>query len=118
MTMESLVYGALQSLVSGRVFPDIAEERATLPYITFQQVGGDAVNYIDPTAPNRSNARLQVNVWSKTRIQAALIAGQVEAALRATTALQTTVLGARVSLFEPETQLRGTLQHFSVWTDA
>lgn len=115
MTVESSIYTALQGLVGGRCYPDVAPELATRPYISFQQVGGSAVNFIDPTVPSKKNARFQINAWADTRAQAATLAGQIEDALRVVTTLRTTVLGAPVASYEPDTKLRGTRQDFSFW---
>lgn len=115
MTIESSIFDALKGLVSNRVYPDVAPEQATRPYITYQQVGGGAVNFVDPTIPSQKNARIQVNVWGDTRLQVAAIAASIENTLRAVTSLKTSVLGAPVAIYEPETKLRGTRQDFSVW---
>jgi hypothetical protein len=40
----------------------------------------------------------------------------VEDALRATVALQTTVIGEAIAIYEDDTKLRGTIQDFSFWT--
>lgn len=117
MSLESAIVGALTSLVQGRVYPDIAPQGVTaLPRITYQQVGGDADNFLEGApGPNKHHARMQVNVWAATRLAASALAHQVEDALRATTALQVTVLGALVSIYEPETNLYGTRQDFDTF---
>jgi hypothetical protein len=117
MSVESEVFNALKGLVSNRVFPDVAPDLTPRPYITYQQVGGEAVNFLDHTlAPSKTNSRIQVNVWADTRAQAAALAKQVEDALRATVALQTTVIGEAIAIYEDDTKLRGTIQDFSFWT--
>lgn len=116
MSLETALFDALKGLVSNRVYPDVAPEGAARPYITYQQVGGAGVNFLDPTVPSKKNARIQVNVWADTRMAAGDLSRQVEDALRTTVALQTTVLSAAVALHEPETKLRGTRQDFSVWS--
>jgi hypothetical protein len=113
--MEALVFDALEGLVNGRVFPDIAPVQTPRPYITYAAVGGDALNYTDGAIPGKENARLQVNVWADTRLQASDVGRQVELALRSVAALQTTVLGARVATYDPDVNLRGTMQDFSIW---
>lgn len=115
MTVEASVYTALQALVAGRVYPDVAPIGAARPYLTYQQVGGESVNFLDSSLPGRRNSRFQINAWAVTRAGAALLAGQVEDALRTTTALQTTVLGQPVATYEPDTLLFGSRQDFSVW---
>lgn len=120
MTVEADIFAALKSLVpdgSGkfRVYPDVAPAGTARPYITFQQVGGVAVNMLDGAAPGKRNGRFQVNCWADTRAAAATLSRQVEDALRAATALQVTVLGAPVSVYEEDVPLYGTRQDFSLW---
>ena len=116
MSMEATIYGALRGLVADRVYPDVAPKGAALPYITWQQIGGDAINFVDPAIPSLRNARVQVNVWADTRPQAAAMGRAVEDALRTLAALQTTVLGAPLATYDAATKLRGTMQDFSFWS--
>lgn len=115
MSVETVLFDTLKTLVSNRVYPDVAPDLTARPYITYQQVGGQGVNFIDPTVPSKKNARFQVNVWADTRSAAATLAGQIEGALRAAASLQTTVLGALVASYESDTKLRSTRQDFSFW---
>ncbi|HQS59731.1 MAG: hypothetical protein B7Y56_03030 [Gallionellales bacterium 35-53-114] len=115
MTTESLLNDVLKTLVSNRVYPDVAPELTARPYITYQQVGGESANFVDPTVPTKKNSRFQVNVWADTRAAAAALAIQVEDALRVVTALQTTVLSAPVATYDQATEYKGTRQDFSFW---
>jgi hypothetical protein len=115
MTIEAGIYETLKTLVSNRVYPDLAPANALRPYITYQQIGGTGVNFVDPTTPSKKNSRFQINIWSDTRGNCATIAGQVEDALRAATTLHPTVLSAPVASYEVETGLRGSRQDFSFW---
>jgi hypothetical protein len=115
MTVEASIYTALKTLVANRVYPDVAPFGAVKPFITYQQVGGTAVNFIDQSTPSKSNARFQVNVWADTRSAAALLSHQVEQALRTASGMQTTVLGQPVATYEVDTTLYGTRQDFSFW---
>ncbi len=117
MTVESDIFDALKGLVANRVYPDIAPSPVAKPYITYQQVGGEGVNYLSSAAPNKKNGRFQVNCWGDTRAQAATLARLVEDTLRGAASLQTTVLGAAVAIYEPDTKLRGARQDFSFWFD-
>lgn len=115
MSIEGDIFAALKGLVANRVFPDVAPETTARPYIVYQQVGGAAVNFLDPTAPSKKNGRFQVSVWADTRSQAAALARQVEDTLRVDPNLQATVLGAPVGVYEADTKLRGSHQDFSFW---
>lgn len=116
MTVEASIYSALKTLVSNRVYPDVAPLGTVRPYATYQQAGGASVNFVDQAIPDKSNARMQINVWADTRSAASLLIKQVEQALRSATALQTTVLGQPVATYEADTLLYGARQDFSFWT--
>lgn len=116
MTLETDIFTALKSLVANRVYRDLAPQGVTdLPRITFQQVGGTATNFLDPTAPSRKNARVQVNVWGADRDSVAALARTVEDTLRTSAGLCTYVLNQPVAVYEPETELYGSRQDFSFW---
>ncbi len=114
MSAEPTIVTTLGALVSNRVFPDVAPENTARPYITYQQVGGTGINFLDQaTVPNKRHARFQINVWAETREEVVTLMGQVETALRGLTALQPTVEAAPVASYEPDTGLRGSRQDFS-----
>lgn len=115
MSAESSIFSALSSLVSNRAYPDVAPDAVVKPYLVFQQVGGRAVQFMSAAVPSKKNSRIQVSVWGDTRAQVSALAVQVEDALRGVAALQTTVLGAPVAVYEADTKLRGSQQDFSIW---
>lgn len=115
MSVESIIFDTLKGLVGNRVYPDIAPDIVTKPFIVYQQVGGASVNFIDATVPSKKNGRFQVAIWGETRSSVSSLAIQVEDAMRVATSLQTTVIGAPVSVYEADTKLRGSMQDFSVW---
>lgn len=117
MTAEAIIFATLRVLVADRVYPDVAPDGVVRPYVTYQAVGGAALNFMDAAVPSKRNGRFQVNVWADTRMQAATLARQVEDALRVAPGLQTTVIGAPVADYEEDTRLFGTMQDFSFWTD-
>lgn len=116
MTVETIVYTALRVLVADRCYTDIAPDAPVKPFIVYQAVGGDSINYTGPEIPDKSNTRMQVAIWADTRIQASTIAKQIEGIMRSHPTLQTTVLGQPVSDYDPATKLRGSRQDFSLWS--
>ena len=108
-----MIFDTLKGLVSNRVYPDVAPDLVTKPYMTYQQVGGLSVNFLDPTVPGKKRSRFQINVWGDTRAQVATLAAQVEDALRVVPSMQTVVEGAPIGVYEPDTKLRGTMQDFA-----
>ncbi len=113
--IEVMLSAALSPLVGDRVFTDAAPYGTATPYITYQQVGGRGVSFLDGTAADLRNARIQVNVWSAKRLEANQIALQVQGALRAAAGLQVQPLGEFSARHEPELKLYGTQQDFDCW---
>jgi hypothetical protein len=115
MTVEADLYTCLQGLVGGRVYPDVAPQPVAKPYITFQQVGGQAIAFLESAVVGKRNGRFQVNVWGVTRIEAAATMRAAEDALVVNTTLRAIPQAAPVSTYEPETGLYGARQDFSIW---
>lgn len=115
MTVESIIFDTLKGLVSNRVYPDVAPLEAAMPFIVYQQVGGEAINFMDPTVPSKKNGRWQFAVWSESRATTAALARSVEDALRVAPGLQTTVIGGATAIYEEETKRRGSRQDFSFY---
>jgi hypothetical protein len=123
MSLESALFDLLKPLVptnangTRRVYPTVAPAGVLTPYITFQQVGGEAPVFVDNAVPSKRNARMQINVWSTTQVDANAIALAIEAALVVSTALQARPEGAFVATDDETTKLLGTRQDFSIWAD-
>lgn len=115
MSAEAAIFPLLTGLVSGRIYPDVALSGAGLPRIVYQQVGGKTINYTEGTLPDKENARMQVVCWASTRMAAISLMKQVEAAILAS-GIQAEAIGARISGFEPDTNLYSSHQDFSLWT--
>jgi hypothetical protein len=112
--IEQAVYDRLKVLCAGRVYPDVAKPETQRPYITYQQVGGEVVQFIGPDLPSKLNARIMIKVWADDRLTASDLARDVED-LMLTSSLQATAIGSFVSDYEIETGLYGTRQDFSCW---
>jgi hypothetical protein len=123
MSIESSIFAALKGLVSNRVYRDVAPDNVTaLPRITFQQIGGTAVNFLSGDKPSKKNARFQINCWDDRRDDVMALARLVEDTLRGVPTLATTVIGAAVAVHEPGVgpngvDLYGSMQDFSFWLD-
>jgi hypothetical protein len=113
--IETLIFDALKALVNNRVYPDVAPQNTVRPYLTYQQVGGVAVNFVDQTIPSQKNGRWQINVWSNSAAERASLARLIEDSLRVAPTMQATVLSAPISVYEPDTRLYGAHQYFSIW---
>ena len=114
--MESSLYDLLKGLVGNRMIPDVAPIGTAHPYITWQAVGGQSLRFLDNTAGDKRNTRLQINTWAKTRPEATAIARQIEDVLCATSVFVATPLGEAVSDYDNETKTYGAMQDFSIFS--
>lgn len=114
MTMEADL-SALLKTKCPRVFPDVAPSGTTLPYVTWQGIGGESINTLSNEPADKRNTLMQVNVWSSTRLQALQMAREIEDAMRASAAFVASPLGEPLSTYEPDVPVYGTLQRFSIW---
>lgn len=115
MTPHEQIFSVLGELAEGRVFPGIAEAETPTPYITFQVIGGPPINFVTGETPAKRFARVQVNVWASTSIEAFQVAAQVESALRAETAMQTEALSGAGDTYDELTTYRGAMQEFQLF---
>lgn len=115
MTVEADLFAALSPLVDGRVYPLRADPDTAKPFITFQQVGGRSVSFLETAVVGKRNARFQINVWSADFQEAASLMRSVSDALVTNTTLRAIPLGEPVSSFEDMVRLYGGSQDFSVW---
>ena len=116
MTVESDIFDTLKGLVSNRVYPDSAPNGVTTPYITYTQIGGEAVSFVEGSVPDRKNGLFQINVWAATRAGASALMLQVEAALMTTNRFAVEVQRAPINEYEPDMVMYGAHQDFSIWS--
>ena len=114
MSLESDLYTALGALVSGRASPDVTPDNPVFPLIVYQQVGGEAFEYLEQVLPNKAHARIQVVVWSKTRLDASTLARSARVAL-VEGAFKATTYNAPVSLYDATLKLYGNRTDYGIW---
>ena len=116
--LEEALYAALSPLVAGRVFPDVAPLDTPRPYITYQQIGGDAHGYLGKELPDHEHALVQLNIWADTRLAASLVRKLAEANLVAATAFEARPASGPIAQHEPDLTPPGygTRQDFNIWT--
>lgn len=118
MTPEDYIEAALQHMADGRVYPDVAPVGVERPFITYQAVGGAPINLLTGEKPEKQPHRMQINCWASReqgRIVVSELAMLVEDAMRSASDLQVEVLTGRVSTYDEETDLRGTMQDFQIF---
>ena len=118
MSIESLLFSALKGLVGNRCYPDVAPDKTQRPYITYQQIGGDAHGYLGKELPDHEHALVQINIWADTRLAASLVRKLAEANLVAATAFEARPASGPIAQHEPDLTPPGygTRQDFNIWT--
>jgi hypothetical protein len=114
VSVESLVFGALRSLVSDQVYPDVNDAGTAAPYIVYQVVGGTTPAFMENTAVDKEQFRVQVNVWHSTRSGARALSKQAADAM---VGIGARPVSSAISLYDEDTKLRGASQDFLFWTD-
>ena len=117
MSMESDLVDLVAPLLAGGLWPDIADQNTDLPYGTYMQVGGPTVDPVDGSAPGLWGARIQIDVWSKTRQEANEKMRAIEETLRASP-FNARPIGAFRANYNEVTKVRGAMQDFEVWWDS
>lgn len=117
MTVESDIFDTLKGLVGNRCFPDFAPIGTVRPFITYEQAGGDALYFLDGALPDKKHGRFEIGVYADSRASCAAIALQVEAAMAAATAFQSTAIHAPISDYASEVKIYSSTQNFSVFSD-
>lgn len=115
--IEPLLVATLNPLFGDRVFDDVAPVNTPTPYCTYQQVGGSPINLLEGQPASKKNARIQINVWSKTRSEATTLIRRIEDMMVQAPLLATT-LGGAISQHDEVSNYRGAMQDFSFWFDA
>ncbi len=115
MSLGPKIVALLSPLVGGRVFPMVAPPNVLRPYITYQQFGGQALSFLDKTLPNKANGYIQINIWSETKAVTAALAFQVEALMIGATAFDCDAMSRPADDHEPDLNLYGSRQDFTVW---
>lgn len=114
MSIETTLKTALDALCNNRCYADTAPVNTATPYITYSQVGGQVLNPIDGTPPGFHNARVQINVWHDSRLNANNLMRQVESLLRQAP-YYAEPIGALIARIEEGVPQKGAQQDFSLW---
>jgi len=110
--IQETVYTALQSLVSGRVYPQVAPDKPTAPYIVYARVASSPENTLSSGQPIQQT-RLQVDIFDKTYAGAIALAEQVIAAMTGATVNAIQIL--EMDQYEPDVKLHRVVHDYSIW---
>jgi hypothetical protein len=110
--IESSIYTAIKTLASGRVYPIVLPDTATLPAIIYQRISSVPVTSLDGDT-GLDSVRIQISVWSTTYKEAKELSETVRATLNAS-ALKI-VTENDTDDYEPETKRFRVLTDYVVW---
>jgi hypothetical protein len=113
MALEASIKTALAGVAGGRVYPDTTPDNPTYPCVIYQQVGGEVLNPLDCSDPNMDHARMQVWVWSNSRLTTSDVMRQVRVALTGT--LKAYAFSAPVSEYNDTLKKYGARCDFGIW---
>ena len=113
--MESDLVALLEAICP-RVSPDVAPLSTQRPYITYQQIGGRSLRWLDNTASDKRHALMQINVWHSQRSLANAMANAVEEAMCGSSAFMATPQGELQATHEEDLGLYGTIQTFGIYS--
>lgn len=113
MLQESLVT-ALSGVAGARIYPMLAPQPATTPYVVYTRVVSQVENVMAGNGnPPINQTRLQIDVYSKTYSEANSVAQAVTAAMLAWN-IQNVNISSQ-DLFEPDTRLYRVMLEYSIW---
>lgn len=104
----------VSALVSTRVYPLIAPQNVTVPYLVYQRVSGSPVNEMAGYA-GLENPRYQIDVYDDDYAGARALAVKVRTAMNAATVF-TALQQSDTDLYEAEASLFRVTMDFSIWT--
>lgn len=113
MTVQTDLYTALQSLVSGRLYPQVAPETVTLPFGVYSIVSQVPTNALTG-APGLFNTRVQVDVFGRLYSDVQTLKASIRSAM-------VTSFGDRAKevlsqdLHEDEAKLHRVSMDWSIW---
>lgn len=117
MTVEADLIAVLDPLVSGRVYKMEAPDGVARPYITYQQVGGQTVSFLERAMPSKKHGRMQINCWADDAATTAALMLAVESAVVLATAFQAEAIGAPLDVDGSMVDLFGQQQDFGIWSN-
>ncbi len=113
MLAERLVT-LLSGVAGGRVYPLVAPQPATTPYVIYQRVASSVENVLAGNgSPPINNTRLQIDIYAKTYAESQSVADSVESAMLGWS--ERNVQLSSLDLYEDDVKLFRVLMDFSVW---
>lgn len=108
---------ALLRTICPNVFVDFAPADTAMPYVVYQQIGGQSDVALDNRLLSKRNAWMQTEAWAGTRGEAVVMMLAIEQALTAAKDIQASPMAAMTADFDSVTGRRAARQDFDIWAD-
>ncbi len=115
MSMESDLVALIAALCP-RVYPDVAPAGAVLPYVTYQHIGGQPLRYVNGQAVGLRHSQIQVNTWAATRAESLSLCRAIEDAISSATVFSGKPDSEPIGDVDGDSDRRGCMQDFSIWS--
>jgi hypothetical protein len=116
MTVEADVFTTIKGLCGNRAYPDLAPLNTAKPYVTYTQIGGEPVSYVENVVPDIQNGRFQFNVWGTSRSQCSALMLQIENALVTSALFQARPVSAQSGSYDFDMSIYGAQMDFTIWS--
>lgn len=113
MAIQEQLKAALSGVAGGRIFPHIALEGVTKPYVTYFRLSVIPETTLSSGRP-LENTIFQLDIYDKTAAGASATKDAVKAALDAWSVQN--VIQSEQDLYEPDTRLHRVTMDVSVWS--
>lgn len=114
MLLEARLVEIATPVLGTRFYPDTSPDVLVFPFGVYQQTGGEALWFGESAVPDERNARVQIEVWARTRLEATTLMRQMEVALAAGLEVCRPI-GALIALYEEQQKIYGARQDFTIW---
>ncbi len=115
MSLQTDLFALLTGLFAAQVYPGVAPDKASTPYVVYTRVSSLEQNTLDTNggSANAKNTRLQIDVYANTYSAAQSNAAAIKTALSGW-AVENTVQSEQ-DFYEFDTQLHRVMLDVSTW---
>jgi hypothetical protein len=110
--IEETLQATLSALVGGRVYPMVAPDSPTKPYIIYQNIANSPNNTLADGVPI-NNTRMQIDCYDITYANVKNLSASISAAMAA--ASFSNILTMNQDLYEQDPMLYRVQQDYSIW---
>jgi hypothetical protein len=101
--------------VCARSYLGFAKVGTERPYVTAQQIPGEAITQLSNAAPGLRKPEIQIDVWADSYNSAITTMRAIEAAMRAATTFTATPMDEPGTYFDADVPVYGARQSFRCW---